>query len=29
MWVVLSGDVWAADDDSLRGSEEGDDNVEE
>ena len=30
-WVVPSGDVWpgAADDDGLRGSKEGDDNIEE
>ena len=27
--LVVGSDVWAADNDSLRGSEEGDDNAEE
>ena len=27
--VVVGSDVWAADNDSLRGSKEGDNNVEE
>ena len=27
--LVVGSDVWVADNDSLRGSEEGDDNVED
>lgn len=27
--IVVGSDVWTADDDSLRGSEEGDNNVEQ